>query len=89
MGEPAEALEPHDEPLLQESQVCFSGETLCMHSSPRPYEAGVKERKLGAEERNFTEKGYTGVEINLVLELLTPDRDRRAYSMSSPVQITL
>lgn len=47
------------------------------------------ERKLGTEERNFTEKGYTGVEINLVVELLTLDRDGRACSVSSPVMIRL
>lgn len=38
-------------------------------------------------ERNFTEKGYTGVGIHLVVQLLTPDRDRRACSCLLPLRL--
>lgn len=41
--------------------------------------AGIIEGKLRTEGRNFTKKSYTGVEINLVVKLLTTDRQESMF----------
>lgn len=38
---------------------------------------------MGTKERNFTKKSYTGVGINLLVELLTPDRQESMFHVFS------